>query len=356
MSKKEEKKVEEKKVEEKKAEPAAVSTNGNGNGGSPPTAMVLVKAGITVPTAATIQEHEAAMQAKLQVIAEMLTDTSLAAGTRSKLEQLFATANPVKPGMEEINRNWEVPRLNICQPTTRRAEKPDAAKAGDLYASTGAIIEKPFPFIPLMFFDEHVNFPQGSKAPDCKAPDAKFGSPRNILCVQCPDLPFGKQNGGNGDQKKTDCFSQYVVIALTADLQSLYAIPFAKTSRTAGNALVRMAYAQPYPWKQSYLLDTEKKTGEQGLYFIAKISAVGKDNGDEAQKIAKAFSELYSASRKKALAEFYLRASMSSAQAFQAEQQFKDGMMDLGDGGEGGEEPNVMPESGGSSVRSGKPM
>lgn len=337
------------------AETAAAPTNGNGNGSHAApvksAALVLAKAGIQIPTGEQLQKYGQDVFDKLAALNDLFSDPTIPDALKVNLQMLVDQAQPVKPGMEEMESRGEVPRINICQPTSQKASRPEAAKPGDLYTDTGALLDKPFQFIPIYFHEENVLFPQGAKAPECKAPDGKFGMPYG-LCQDCPNLPFGKQNGGNGDQKQTDCFAQTVVTVLTMDLQHLYDIPFAKTSYSAGRALARLARGQSMAWKQSYLLDTEKKSGEKGLYYIAKVAPVGKDNAAEVLKIAKAFSELYGATRKKALGDYYSKAEGSVAKQAVAEKQFSGGNLDLGD--EGGE-PDVMPDAGGG-VRTGKVM
>lgn len=316
-------------------------------------ALVLAKAGITIPTAQQLEQYTNDVAGKLMALNDLLNDASVPDQLKENITILIEQAQPIKPGMEEMESRGEIPRINICQPTSTKASKPEAAKNGDLYTDTGALLEKPFEFIPIYFHEENVLFPQGSKAPECKAPDAKYGQPYG-LCQECPNLPFGKQNGGMGDQKQTECFAQTVVTVLSMDLQHIYDIPFAKTSYSAGRALARLARGQSVAWKQRYLLDTEKKSGERGLYYVAKIAPTGKDNDAAVLKVAKAFSELYSATRKKALAEFYSKAEGSVAKQAHAEKQFTGGGLDLG--GEEGGEPDVMPDAQAGGVRTGKVM
>lgn len=314
------------------------------------TALVLAKAGISVPSADELQVYDQRVVEKLSALEVMLAE--MPDTIQANVEMLIEQASPNKQGMEEMEqRGTDIPRIYICQPTSTKASKPEAAKNGDLYTDTGALLERPFSFIPIYFYEENVMFPKGSKAPECKAPDGKYGLPYG-LCAQCAHLPFGKQNGGQGDQKPTDCFGQTIVVVLTMDLKHLYAIPFAKTSYSAGRALARLCKGQSVVWKQSYTLDTEKKTGEQGLYYVAKISPTGKDNSAETLKVGQSFSELIGAQRKKMIGEFYAAAANSQAQQAHAEKNFQSGSLDLGD--DGGE-PDVMPESG-AGVRSGKPM
>lgn len=328
------------------------NTQQQGNGKS--NALVLQQAGIQVPTKEQIEVFGKAVDEKREALAKLLFDDTLSDEIKARLQQLVELAQPVRPGMDEYQQRWEVARVNICQPTTQASAKPESAKPGDLYTSAGALLERPFQFIPFYFHEENLLFRVGEKAPECRSMDAKLGSPYG-LCAACPNLPFGKQNGGQGEQKQTDCFSQLVVTVLVMDLGMVYDIPFAKTSRTAGNALAALARAQTFPWKQSYLLNTEKKTGEKGVYYVARIEPTGKDNTAEAIKVGKVFSELYGANRKKLVAETYAAIASARQVAVQAEKEFQRGTIDVGDSGE---EPDVSApaKEEKTSVRRGKPM
>jgi hypothetical protein len=319
-------------------------------------ALVLASAGIALPTKEQIDKLAATADEKRVALAQLLLDNEISDSVKERIQLLVELAQPQRPGMEEYNQRWDVPRVNICQPTTQASAKPESAKPGDLYSTAGSLLERPFHFIPIYFHEENLLFRVGEKAPECKAIDAKIGSPYG-LCTACPHLPFGKQNGGQGEQKQTDCFSQLVVTVLTVDLGMVFDIPFAKTSRTAGNALAALARAQSFPWKQSYMLDTEKKTGEKGVYHVARIVPVGKDNTAEAIKIGRVFSELYGANRKKTLADNYLAIGSARQVAVQAEKEFRRGVIDVGE--DAGEEPDVSAPAATSTpskVRGGKPM
>lgn len=297
---------------------------------APPVTLVTTTAlvpagrfGIVAPTVAQLDALDVAAKEKFAAFVALMSDEAISADTKTKIQQLVEQANPIKPGMEEVVTTWTVPRAVLCQPTTNDPKKPESARPGDIFTSTGQLIERPLPLIPLYFNEENIMFKQGEKAPECAAPDAKIGLPYG-QCGTCPHLPLGKQNGGRGQQKKTACQNQIVVAFLTADLQQIYMVQFGKTSRSAGSALIGLAKGQPFPWKQSYLLSSVKETGDLGVYYIYKIEPTGKDNTPEAQKVAKALSELYQATRKKMLGEYYYRVATSEQSAVVAESDFVD--------------------------------
>src|ERR1700745_640530 len=175
-----------------------------GNGHAAPrrsTPLILASAGVKLATPQDLATYDQQIIEKLGALQALLNEVPVE--IRASLAELIEQANPVKEGKEKLEerRGVELPRVNIAQPTSNKASKPDMARPGDLYTDNGAMLEKPWQFIPVYFYEEHVNFPQGAKAPECVAPDAKFGMPFGTLCAgnkdhkACDFLPYGKQPG-----------------------------------------------------------------------------------------------------------------------------------------------------------------
>ncbi len=278
-------------------------------------------------------ELEAECASKLDALRQLSSDPSLPADVQKAVLMLVDQAAQVKPGMEEVTTRWRIQRIQIAQATSTTAAKPDSAKNGDLYTTAGKLLEKPFGFIPFHFSQENIMFPMGAKAPSCQSPDAKLGQPFGE-CQACPNLPFGLQNNGKGDQKKTDCQNQIVAVVVAADLSQVYMIQFAKTSRGAGSALISLAGQQQFPWKQSYLLETEKGNSELGNFHKYKVSPTGKDNDAHKARVAQALCDLYTAERYRFLADWYRGASSAPRMAAAAEGEFQGGKLDAGLAGE----------------------
>ncbi len=291
---------------------------------------------------------------KMDALLALGEDPKLSAALQQCVKDLAALASASKPGMEEVTTAWRVPRVNIVQPTSQSEAKPEAAKNGDFYTTAGQILPRPFGIIPIYFHEENINFPKNEKNPACFSPDAKLGSPFGE-CLKCPHLPFGKQNGGRGDQQKTDCQNNIVCVALTMDLKSVVMIQFGKTSRKTGSALLSLAGQQSFVWKQSYLLDTEKKTADVGVYYVYKVSPTGKDNDAGVQTMAFALYELFVAERNRALRDHYVRPARAPQAAVEAEGSFAGGALDAGLGD--GVEPDLSaPAEAPSAKTSSKPM
>lgn len=283
-----------------------------------------------------------AVSEKRDALLKLADDSSMPDNLRQVVRNLAALASPNRPGLEEMAGAWNMPRISIAQPTSRSEAKPEAAKNGSLYTTSGQLLEMPWGGIPIHFSEENVNFVKGSNVPACMAPDAQLGSPFGE-CLKCPHLPFGKQNGGRGDQKPTDCHSNIVVIMLAADLSQVYKVQFGKTSRKAGAALLALARQQLYVWKQSYLLNTEKKTGDQGIYWIYKVEPTGRDNDPNVQKLCEALYGLWTAERQRFLADWYSRPQRAPLAAAEAEGEFAGGALDAGLAGDGVEPDLTTP-------------
>ncbi len=288
----------------------------------PKTALAVLKdASIAIASQEELKARGLQVRQKFEALAELAYDPSFSEEMKAKVKDLLALASPVKPGMEEMVTPWSVVRVNMAQPTTELAAKPESARPGDMFTTAGALLDKSFAFIPLHFHVENIMFIKGQRAPECGAPDAKLGD-RFGLCSECEHLPFGLQNAGRGEQVKTKCRNQIVVAALAADLSQVYLLSFGITSRSAGTDLVKLAKMHPYPWKQSYLLSTERGKGDQGLYFVFKVEATSKDNPPEVVRLAQALSELFSANRKQFIAEWYVRVAAAAETAAATEAAF----------------------------------
>jgi hypothetical protein len=248
---------------------------------------------------------EAVVHQRRDALIALGEDATLPDPTRRAVHTIAAYASSNKPGME--------------------------AKNGDLYTTAGQLLERPWAGIPLYFYEENVNFPASTKTPVCQAPDGKLGSPFGE-CLKCPHLPFGKQNSGRGEQQRTDCHNNIVAVMLTADLTNpqVYTVQFGKTSRKAGSALMSLAGQQTAVWRQSYILSTEKKTAELGLYYVYKIEPTGKDNAADVMKFAEALYGMFVAGRKLQLADWYARPQQALQVAVEAEGDFAANALDVG--------------------------
>lgn len=308
---------------------------------------------------ALLDEKVATQFAALEALGTNKDTTDM---VRKAVEGLVALASPQRPGMEEMNTAWKVPRVNIVQPTSQSEAKPEAAKNGDLYTTAGQLLERPFGIIPIYFHEENINFPKQGKNPVCSSPDAKLGSPFGE-CLKCQYLPFGKQPGGFDNQKPTDCQNNIVCVALTMDLSQVVVVQFGKTSRKTGAVLLQLAGQQTSVWKQSYTLNTEKKTADVGIYFVYKVEPTAKDNAADVQLLAKTIYGLYAAERERMLADWYRRPMRAPQAAAEAEGNFAAGALEAGLGGDDGAEPDLStpaptttPSGKGSARSSNKPM
>ena len=273
----------------------------------------------------------------------LVDDPSMPEDARQAVRDLAAYASPTKPGLEEMLVAWKLPRVMIAQLSTRTEAKPESAKGGDLFTTAGILLPKPFEIIPAYFHEENINFKDGQKVPVCSSPDAKLGSPLGE-CAKCPFLPFGKQNGGQGDQEPTDCTNNIVCIAVPTDLSQVYAVQFGKTSHKAGRAMMQLAGAQKQVWAQSYRITTDVSNNASGKWWHYKVEATGRNNPDHVRKLVETIYALYIAERKLMLHGHYTRPARAPQAAAEAEGNFAAGAIEAnlasGDGS-GGEEADL---------------
>lgn len=282
-----------------------------------------------------------AVARSFDALAALATDSRLPTAAQASVRALVDLASPNKRGMEEMVSAWQQPRMHIVQPTTQSDARPETARNGDLFTSTGQSLGTAWKGILIYMFEENVNFPEQSKVPACSAPDAKLGSQFG-KCVECPYLPYGKQRGGSGEQQKTDCNNQITAIMLAEDLSQVYSVSFAKTSRKAGTALKTLARAQPDIWAQSYTLTTEKGDSKAGLFYLYKVVPTGVNNSEAVQLIAARAYDLYKAERDRRLALWYARPAAAVAAAAAAEGAFLGGAFEASLG----LDPSVEPDLG----------
>jgi hypothetical protein len=280
---------------------------------------------------AKLDDDAAKARKSLEVLRD---DATLPERLRQSVSDLVDQSSTERPDLGEMEVIWTPPRVMIAQPTTREEKRPEGSKNGALYTSEGKLLEQPWAMIPIYFYEEHVNFGEGGKAPVCRSMDGHLGSPFGV-CNNCPHIPFGKQNGGRGEQRQSQCYSNIVTVALASDLSQVYTIQFGKTSKRAGTALLSWVRAQKRAWKQTYLIDTEKKTGNNNLYWIFQSKATGKDNPEDVQRVAKGLHDLYHCTRAIQLADWYSRPMQADQRAAAAEQSYDGSAFEAGMSGDG---------------------
>jgi len=267
------------------------------------------------PVEVLLSNADSAME-ELMALSE---DTKLSEDARLRVKLLINKANPVKLGTEEIeNPEWKVPRLMIAQPTTQSASKPDSAKNGDIYTTSGTAVPRPFRFYLLYINEVNIKFTAGEKVPECRSVDARLGNPYG-WCFKCPFLPINKQRGKWENRTKSDCVNGIEALVINDTFSEIYLINFNKTSRSAGAALQSFALQSINIYDQLFTLETEKKTADLGIYWIFKIAPEGTKLNPERtkdplvamsdmEKIAHSVATLYQAKRHVLLHDFYLQA------------------------------------------------
>lgn len=309
------------------------------------------------------QEHESAIQR----LKDFIADPSISPKFKEQAESLQSWLFPDDGGFENITTRSQFVRVQIAQPTTSSSAKPDNAKAGDLFTTGGDLIPRPMKIRIIRGFQSHIYFEQGERAPQCVSPDGILGSPKG-LCVNCEYMPMGKQviPGTNPpkvkpwkEQQPSKCSAQIVLIAVDDTYKRIYEIAFAKTSYGIGSAIVSLAKGFDKYWSKEIALDTEKKSNNQGVFWVYRGTPAGNPIDKEADKLCQLIGSFYSSGRLKMLREYYDSFKNSDASAAKAESSFDLGAAMSGLSGDAGIEVNLNESPTASSSKaatSNKPM
>jgi hypothetical protein len=192
-----------------------------------------------------------------------------------------------------------LPVVKIRQRMTTDVACPESSKIGDLYATSGDLLEKPTAIIPVAIWTSHIKWePGGGSNIECSSPDGKLGV-INLKCAECPDRPWR-------DGEKQDCDRVLNAIVLTDNL-SLFQIRFASSSYTAGRTLVRFARTQPSLWNRQYALDSSSRKNAKGEFHVFEVKALGQEPSEDVKKVAQYVCLELANNRKGFLEAYYAR-------------------------------------------------
>ena len=196
-----------------------------------------------------------------------------------------------------------LPTLKVKQRMTTDPGCPTDAKEGDMYTTTGDILDPETKFVPVAIWTEHIKWePGGGSNIECKSPGknpAGGGMSGNTYgsCSECPDLPWR-------DGKKQDCDRTLVGVILTEDIRLLM-VRFSSTSYPAGSTLVRFVRALPSMWAKMFQLGTDKRKNTKGEFFVFETRATTEVPNDDLQRVAAHFCSQVKEARNEFLATYY---------------------------------------------------
>lgn len=307
------------------------------------------------------------IQSKLVALTERAVMAAAEDGVSETLgDHIQATLSAATQGeggfLSEVESRASRPVLIIRQGTTNLPTMPAETPLGKLFSTAGVVVSTPVRVRLLYASDQHLRFPpmgEGSRAPVCKSPDGKLGSPGG-WCANCPMLPFGKQRGGQGEQKQTECSQQTVFIMITEDLKHVFEVPMSRTSLKTAKTLVTLAKATARTEalvRRTFILDTESKTNQANQrYFQYKVAPDDKGAAlsENDHKGLVALADLLQAQNHDVLRQFYASVREGQAVAHKAEAGF-DPSMAMGNLDGGGVEPSfggsgAAPDTRGSST------
>jgi len=302
------------------------------------------------PSKIPIDTLQSNAEAALVSLATLLDDSGIPDQIRRKVERIVTRLNPNREGFETDSTGvWKIPSILVTQLTTMHKSKPDNAKPGDIFTTSGLLIGRPFKFYTLYMFEQNLMFEQGESKVKCASPDAKLGSPFGI-CEKCQFLPINKQKGQWASRKKTDCANMLTALVIDASFNDMYLVSFSKTSRQAGSAFHDILKDSDHVFDREFQLETELKTNESGRFYVLKATPTGvllnaermkdghrDDPASANEKVASCLVGLYKAYREVQLHKHYNGAAGGAATAERMEESFNP---DLLKGNATGDEPD----------------
>ena len=288
---------------------------------------------------------------------------------RAMVQGLMGSISPHKKGVdEEFGAAWQIPEINMNQPTTRLEGRPDTVRNGDLLAVMPppsrvvvGILKRPLKFRVLATGHENLMFIEDQKQPECQAPDAKIGT-KYGECAACQYFPLGHPANKNPNAEPTDCNYHLTFLIADEEMKNLYMLKFKSTSLKAGRALVSMVKAlKGNIWEQTFQLATEEgPKNSKGLYYIFKITPGDLDPNfaadTDGDKICDAVVDVFTTVRDVTLNRYYAGILGAGKNAAAGEQQFNRDNLAAGLGDEGGVEPDLGGGSDTPKAGSGAPQ
>lgn len=174
---------------------------------------------------------------QLQLFTETLPE-ALKANAQALLSEI---TTPVE-GIGDDPVPWRPGFLKLVQGTTDRGSLPKGTSIGDFVLGEKKL-EQPLKFIPIRIWDsrQYWDPDQNNAKMLCSSPDAKFGM-MGRECRGCPHSEW-KDEGG------VDCTKTKSVMAMSADMSSVFTINFSKSNYKVGmelEALMKRAAVVPY--------------------------------------------------------------------------------------------------------------
>jgi hypothetical protein len=326
-----------------------------GTPASHPLAMVLDKDIPFYGKLGKVGDFEAKLRAAAEKAALVLAEEGVNELVAEHVQTNISASSEGEGGfLSEVESRAARPALLIRQGTTNLPTMPQDTPLGKLFSTAGVIIPSPVRVRLLYAYDMHLRYPpmgEGSRAPVCKSPDGKLGSPGG-WCQTCPQLPFGKQRGGQGEQVQTECSQLVNFVMITEDMKYVFDVPMSRTSLKTAKVVTTLAKATGRVEslvKRVFILDTESKTNQANQrYFQYKVAVDDKGPvlSDADLRALVALSELLQAQNQALLAKFYASVRDGQTVAHKAEEAF-DPRLAMGNLDGGGVEPSFG--SGGSA-------
>jgi hypothetical protein len=173
----------------------------------------------------------------LSTLAESLPET-----VRGNALSLLEEINTPIEGIGDEPKAWKPSFLRLVQGTTDRGSLPKGTAIGDFVLGEKKL-EQPLKFIPIRIWDSRQFWDpdQTNNKMLCWSPDAKFGQ----IGRECRGCPHAEWKEGEG----SECTKTKSVMAISADLSTIFVINFSKSNFKIGlelEKLMERAAVAPY--------------------------------------------------------------------------------------------------------------
>lgn len=201
---------------------------------------------------------------------------------------------------------WKPSFLKLVQGTSDRTSIPKGATIGDFVIGEKKI-EQPLKFIPIRTWESRQFWDpdQNNNKTLCRSPDGITGA-YGQECRKCEH-----QKWNEAENKPGPCNKSYSMLAITADLSTVFIVNFSKSNYKIGlelKALMMKAAVAPYlrVYELSSATNSTAKNVEN--FRIAALAEKDRKTPEFAQPFLKHIYDAAGSDRKQSLEEFYINA------------------------------------------------
>lgn len=227
-----------------------------------------------------------------------------------RIEDFVLTMTGESQALGSLDQSWgieDVEKVRINHPVSDNSHCPEEAEDGDMFTSPGgrhlwSRIEDrddPWNFVVVFAFLSRVRFEENGKS-FCSSFDAEHADDRDMLCENCPDLPWAQG-------EKTDCNNQLNFIVLDTDLTDVFQLQFKKSNFQEGRTIQKALKKTSPGWNKVFSLKTIETSNESNTWDKFKVGITNQEAPEHVMAAAPFVSEQYREAREEKLEEMHNR-------------------------------------------------